>query len=164
LDVDLMDEPQVIGEVVVTAEQMANVRRTQLGLSRVSMQEVRTTPVVFGEADIVRVILTLPGVQTVGESSSGFNVRGGATDQNLVLFNGSTIYNPSHFFGFFSAFNPDAVAQVQLYKSSIPARFGGRLSSVLDITGKTGNREKFSGSGGIGLLTSRLTLEGPIAD
>lgn len=164
LDIDLMDEPQVIDEVVVTAEQMANVRRTQLGLSRVSMQEVRTTPVVFGEADIVRVILTLPGVQTVGESSSGFNVRGGATDQNLVLFNGSTIYNPSHFFGFFSAFNPDAVAQVQLYKSSIPARFGGRLSSVLDITGKTGNREKFSGSGGIGLLTSRLTLEGPIAD
>lgn len=164
LDIDLIDKPQVIDEVIVTAEQSANVQRTQLGLSRVSMQEVRATPVVFGEADIVRVVLTLPGVQTVGESASGFNVRGGATDQNLVLFNGSTIYNPSHFFGFFSAFNPDAVAQVQLYKSSIPARFGGRISSVLDIIGKTGNEEKFSGSGGIGLLTSRLTLEGPIGD
>jgi hypothetical protein len=99
----------------------------------------------------------------VGEASTGFNVRGGASDQNLILFNGATIYNPSHFFGFFSAFNPEVVKDVELYKSSIPAQFGGRLASVLDVTAREGNKEKVTGSAGIGLLTSRLNVEGPIS-
>ncbi|MDQ2770071.1 MAG: TonB-dependent receptor, partial [Bacteroidota bacterium] len=107
-------------------------------------------------------ILTLPGVKSVGESSTGLNVRGGATDQNLILFNDATIYNPSHLFGFFSAFNPDILQGVELYKSAIPAKYGGRLSSVLDITTREGNKKKFGASGGIGPLTSRLTLEGPL--
>ncbi|RZL63421.1 MAG: TonB-dependent receptor, partial [Pedobacter sp.] len=107
-------------------------------------------------------VLTLPGVQSVGEASTGFNVRGGATDQNLILLNDATIYNPSHFFGFFSAFNPDLVKDVQLYKSSIPEKFGGRLSSVLEVNNREGNKNKFAGSAGIGIITSRINLEGPI--
>jgi hypothetical protein len=107
-------------------------------------------------------VLTLPGVKSVGEGSTGLNVRGGATDQNLILFNDATIFNPSHLFGFFSAFNPDILKTVELYKSAIPAKYGGRLSSVLEIATRDGNKKQLAGSGGIGLLTSRLTLEGPI--
>lgn len=162
LDVDLHERVYALDEVVVTAAGGTGVTRTQMGIERLSMATIRQTPTVFGEADVVRVVLTLPGVQSVGEGSGGFNVRGGATDQNLVLFNDATIYNPSHFFGFFSAFNPDVISNIELYKSSVPARFGGRLSSVLDVAAKEGNRNDFSGSGGIGLLTGRLTLEGPI--
>lgn len=162
LDVSMFETPSLIEEVIVSAKRTENLTRTELGVTSLDISQIRKVPVVFGEADVVKVILALPGVQTVGESASGFNVRGGATDQNLVLFEGSTIYNPSHFFGFFSAFNPDAVSEVELYKSSIPARLGGRLSSVLDVKGKTGNKEKISGEGGIGMLTSRLTLDGPI--
>jgi hypothetical protein len=98
----------------------------------------------------------------VGEASNGFNVRGGAVDQNLILFDDLTIYNPSHFFGFFSAFNPDVIKDVELYKSSIPSRYGGRLSSVLDVNSRDGNTKKLSGTAGIGLLTGRLNIEGPI--
>jgi TonB dependent receptor/TonB-dependent Receptor Plug Domain len=111
---------------------------------------------------VLRAITTLPGVKTVGEASTGFNVRGGAADQNLILFNNATIFNPSHFFGFFSAFNPDMIKDVELYKSSLPAKYGGRLSSVLDITSREGNKKQFAGSAGIGPLTSRLNIEGPI--
>jgi hypothetical protein len=118
---------------------------------------------VLGEVDVVKVILTLPGVKTVGEASSGFNVRGGSSDQNLILFNDATIYNPSHFFGMFSAFNAEVIKDIELYKSSIPAKFGGRLSSVLDITAREGNKKEITGSAGIGLVTSRFNLEGPIA-
>jgi outer membrane receptor protein involved in Fe transport len=107
-------------------------------------------------------VLTLPGVQSVGEATTGFNVRGGAADQNLILFNGATIYNPSHFFGFFSAFDPDIVKDIELYKSSIPEKYGGRLSSVLDVTDRDGNKKLFTGTAGIGLLTSRFNIEGPI--
>ena len=102
-------------------------------------------------------------MKTVGEASTGFNVRGGSTDQNLILFNEATIYNPSHFFGLFSAFNPEVIKDIQLYKSSIPAKYGGRLSSVLDITSREGNKKEMTGSAGIGVVTSRLHLEGPIA-
>src|SRR4029078_10164549 len=119
-------------------------------------------PTVLGESDILRVVLTLPGVTSVGEASTGFNVRGGATDQNLILLNDATIYNPSHLFGFFSAFNPDVVKGVELYKSAIPEKYGGRLSSVLDVTTLDGNSKKLSGVGGIGPLTCKLMLEGPI--
>jgi hypothetical protein len=110
----------------------------------------------------MKIVLSLPGVKSVGEASSGFNVRGGADDQNLILFNGGTVYNPTHLFGFFSAFNPDVVKDLELYKSSIPARYGGRLSSVLDISAREGNKKEFAGSASLGLLTSRLSLEGPV--
>lgn len=162
LDIHLDNQVYSLDEVVVSGSGNSNVTRTQMGVERLSLATIKQTPTVFGEADLVGVVLTLPGIQTVGEAAAGFNVRGGATDQNLVLFNDATIYNPSHFFGFFSAFNPDAISNVELYKSSVPARFGGRLSSVLDVSAKEGNRNEFSGSGGIGLLTGRVTLEGPI--
>lgn len=162
LDIDMYDEVYALKEVVVSAERGSNIRRAQLGVERLSIASIKQAPTVFGEADVVKVLLTLPGVQTVGEAASGFNVRGGATDQNLVVFGDATIYNPAHFFGFFSAFNPDMVNNAELYKGSIPARFGGRLSSVLDISVREGNRNKFAGAGGIGLLTSRLSLEGPV--
>lgn len=162
LDIEMTDQVFTLNEVVVAGEKGNQVKRIQMGLEKLNIRTIKQTPAVLGEADVISVILTLPGVQTVGEAANGFNVRGGATDQNLVLFSDATIFNPSHFFGLFSSFNPDAVNQAELYKSSIPARFGGRLSSVLDVTGKEGNRNKLSGTGGIGLLTGRLSLDGPI--
>lgn len=162
LDIEQAERVVSLKEVIVSSQKVVNVTRVQMGLERLTMQTIKLVPTVFGEADILRVVLTLPGVKTVGEASTGFNVRGGSADQNLILFNDATIYNPSHFFGLFSAFNPDVMKEVELYKSSIPARFGGRLASVLDITGKEGNKKKLSGVAGIGLLTSRLNIEGPI--
>ncbi len=149
-----------LGEVTVSAS--LNIRSSQLGVQKIDIRTIRQVPVVFGEADVLRVVMAMPGVKTVGEASTGLNVRGGSADQNLILFNDATIYNPAHFFGMFSAFNPDIIKDVTLYKSSMPARYGGKLSSVLEITSREGNRKKFSGSAGIGLLTSRITLEGPI--
>lgn len=160
--VELEDEIRVLEDVYVTTQKNTSVNRAQLGVEKLNIKSIKNVPTVFGEADILRVILTLPGVKSVGEASTGFNVRGGAADQNLILFNDATIYNPSHFFGFFSAFNPEVIKDVELYKSSIPAKYGGRLSSVLDITGREGNKQKFNGSAGIGLVTSRLNIEGPI--
>ncbi len=148
--------------VTITSEKNSNTGRLQMGVDRLNIKTIRQMPVVLGEADILRAVLTLPGVTSVGEASAGFNVRGGSADQNLVLFNGSTIYNPTHFFGFFSSFNPDAVKGVELYKSSIPEKYGGRLSSVLDVTTRDGNKKKLSGSGGIGPLDARMTVEGPL--
>ena len=148
--------------VTITSEKNSNTARLQMGVDRLNIKTIRQMPVVFGEADILRAVLTLPGVTSVGEASTGFNVRGGSADQNLVLFNNSTIYNPSHFFGFFSSFNPDVVKGVELYKSSVPEKYGGRLSSVLDVTTRDGNSKKISGAGGIGPLDARLTLEGPL--
>ncbi|MEJ7663234.1 MAG: Plug domain-containing protein [Hymenobacter sp.] len=135
----------------------------QMGVQQLDIKTIKQVPTVFGEADILRVVMTLPGVKTVGEGSTGLSVRGGGTDQNLVLYNGATIYNPAHLFGFFSAFNTDVIKSVELYKSAVPARYGGRLSSVLDIVGREGQRNKLGLSGGIGPLTSRLALEGPLA-
>lgn len=162
LDIEALDEIKVLEDVLVSTQRSVNVNKPQMGVERLNIKAIKNVPAVFGEADVMRVVLTLPGVKSVGEASTGFNVRGGAADQNLILFNDGTIYNPSHFFGFFSAFNPELVKDVELYKSSIPAQFGGRLSSVLDITGREGNKEKFAGSAGIGLLTSRVNIEGPI--
>jgi len=162
INIELQEQSQTLREVLVVGESASNVKRVQMGIERLDIKTIRQVPTVFGEADILRAVLTLPGVKTVGEASTGFNVRGGATDQNLILFNGATIYNPSHFFGFFSAFNPEAVKDVELYKSSIPAKYGGRLSSVLEINSREGNTKEFTGSAGIGLLTSRLHVEGPI--
>jgi hypothetical protein len=123
---------------------------------------LKNIPTALGEVDVLKMVQTLPGVKTVGEASTGFNVRGGSADQNLMLLNGGTIYNPNHMFGFFTAFNSDMVADVELYKSSIPSQYGGRISSVLNITGKEASKESFSGVAGIGLLTSKLNLEIPI--
>lgn len=162
LDIELEEESYVLDEVVITSGRIENVKETQLGLEKLQMKEIKNIPTAFGEADILKILQTLPGVKTVGEAAGGINVRGGATDQNLILFNGGTVYNPSHLFGFFSAFNSDMIQDAELYKSGIPAGYGGRISSVLDISGREGNKEKFSGSAGIGILTSRLTLEGPL--
>jgi hypothetical protein len=162
LSVEMDEYIASLKAVTVSTERKSNLRGTQMGLDKVSIKTIKQLPSVLGEADVLRVVLTLPGVTSVGEASTGFNVRGGAADQNLILLNDATIYNPSHLFGFFSAFNADVVKNVELYKSAIPEKFGGRLSSVLDVSTRDGNSKKISGSGGIGLLTSRLTLEGPI--
>jgi hypothetical protein len=162
LPIEMEDEIRVLEDVLVSTQRSVNVNRVQMGLERLNIKSIKQVPVIFGEADVLRVVLTLPGVKSVGEASTGFNVRGGAADQNLILFNDATFYNPSHFFGFFSAFNPEVIKDVELYKSSISAKYGGRLSSVLNITGREGNKQKFTGSAGVGLLTSRLNIEGPI--
>ena len=161
-NVSLIDDIPMLKEVIVSAERVANVNRVQMGVERLTIKSIKQMPVVFGEADILKAVLTLPGVKSVGEASTGFNVRGGAADQNLILFNDATIYNPSHFFGFFSAFNPEVVKEVELYKSSIPANYGGRLASVLDVTAREGNKEKITGTAGLGLITTRVNVEGPI--
>ena len=162
LNVELQDYVASLKVVTVTSEKNPNTRRVQMGVQRLNIKAIKQVAVVFGETDILKVVLTLPGVTSVGEASTGFNVRGGSTDQNLILFNGSTVYNPTHLFGFFSSFNSDVIKEVELYKSSIPEKYGGRLSSVLDVTTRDGNNKKWSGTGGIGLLTVRMTVEGPI--
>ncbi|AIZ62933.1 TonB-dependent receptor [Hymenobacter sp. DG25B] len=162
LDIETEEDIIPLKEVVIEAEKDKNVSGMQMGLEKLDIKTMRQVPTAFGETDILRVVLTLPGVKSVSEGNTGLNVRGGTADQNLILFNDAIIYNPSHLFGFFSAFNPDILQGVELYKSAIPAKYGGRLSSVLDITTREGNKKKFSGSGGVGPLTSRLTLEGPI--
>ncbi|WP_243749183.1 TonB-dependent receptor [Mucilaginibacter agri] len=162
LNIEVQEQVTTLKEVKVSADKVANVRSVELGATRLDIKSIKQVPAVFGEADVLRVVLTLPGVTSVGEATTGFNVRGGAADQNLILLNDATVYNPAHFFGFFSAFNPDIVKNIELYKASIPERFGGRLSSVLDVTNREGNKKLFTGSAGIGLLTSRLNIEGPI--
>jgi TonB dependent receptor/CarboxypepD_reg-like domain/TonB-dependent Receptor Plug Domain len=162
LNIDLQSQVMMLKNVIVSAEKVSNIRNVQMGVQKLDIRTLKQVPVVFGETDLMRVLLTLPGVKSVGEASTGLNVRGGSPDQNLILFNDATIYNAAHFFGLFSAFNPDVVKDVELYKSSIPARYGGRLSSVIDITSREGNKKEFSGSAGIGLITSRLEVEGPL--
>jgi len=162
LNIDLQDQVISLKEIFVNAAKIQNLKGTEMGVQRLDIKTIKQVPTTFGEADIFQVVLTLPGVKSVGEATTGFNVRGGASDQNLILYNGATIYNPSHFFGFFSGIDADMVKDLELYKSSIPAKYGGRLSSVLEINGKEGNKQKLSGTAGIGLLTSRFTLEGPI--
>ncbi len=162
LDIELKEDVIPLREIIVESEKDLNITSLNMGVEKLDIKTMKNVPMAFGETDILKVALTLPGVQTVGESSTGLNVRGGTTDQNLILYNDATIYNPSHLFGFFSAFNPDVLKNVELYKSGIPANYGGRLSSVLEISTKDGNKRKFVGSGGIGLLTSKLALEIPV--
>ncbi|MBR4586202.1 MAG: carboxypeptidase-like regulatory domain-containing protein [Bacteroidales bacterium] len=162
LDVVMKEKVLALTGAVVSADAVSHHRDAKIGIERVRMEVINKIPSAFGEGDIIKAVLTLPGVKSVGEASSGFNVRGGSTDQNLILFNDGTIYNPTHLFGIFSAFNPDIVSEVELYKSSIPAEFGGRISSVLDVRSREGNANKVVGSLGLGLLTSRLHLEGPL--
>lgn len=161
-DINMDEKVLKLRDVLVEAGKERNVRSTTMGMDKLSIVAMKQVPAVMGEVDVLRTILTLPGVKSVGEASTGLNVRGGATDQNLILFNGMNIYNPTHLFGFFSAFDPDLIKDVTLYKGSIPANYGGRISSVLDITSLDGNDKKLSGSAGIGPLTSKFTLEGPL--
>ncbi|MFT7606543.1 MAG: hypothetical protein ACI8VT_004146 [Saprospiraceae bacterium] len=150
-------------EVVVTSEAAdRNVSTTEMSVNQLSINTISKLPALLGEVDVIRSIQLLPGVSTVGEGATGFNVRGGGVDQNLVLLDEAPVYNSSHLFGFFSVFNPDAVKDVKLYKGGIPARYGGRLSSILDVRMKEGNRKKLAVSGGIGLIFSRLAIEAPI--
>ncbi len=151
-----------LSEVVVRSGALSNISRPEMGVQSMSVQQMRKLPAVMGEVDILKGILTMPGVNTAGEASVGFNVRGGAADQNLILYDQSTLFNPSHLFGFFSSVNSDMVQGVELYKAGIPPSLGGRLSSVLQVTPKLGRTDKIGGSGGIGPLTSRLSLDGPI--
>lgn len=162
LDIIMKDKVLSLNEATVSAESSNNRRSNQMGVELIRIGRIKQVPSVFGEPDVLKIIITLPGVKSVGEASGGFNVRGGASDQNLILFNDGTIYNPTHLFGMFSAFNPDVVKDVELYKSSIPAQYGGRLSSVLEIKGREGNGNKVTGSLGIGLITARGHIEGPI--
>ncbi|MCF0057482.1 TonB-dependent receptor [Dyadobacter sp. CY356] len=162
LDIEMRESVIALKEVSVKAGMDKNVVSTDMGQVKLTIKNLKQVPTVFGETDLLRTVLTLPGVKSVGENSTGLNVRGGSTDQNLILFNDAVIYNPSHLFGFFSAFNPDVLKDVELYKSTIPSKYGGRLSSVLDINSRDGNKKKFVASGGIGLVTGRLTVEGPI--
>jgi hypothetical protein len=159
----MMDEKiTVLKEVMVVSEQGQNVLNIQMGMNRIDLNAMKNVPKILGENDIFKVALALPGVKSVGEGASGLNVRGGNADQNLVTLNEATIYNPVHFLGFFSVFNADAIKSFELYKSAIPARFGGRLSSIFDIQMKDGNQKKFTGQGGIGPITSHLTFEVPL--
>jgi hypothetical protein len=162
LNVELEVEVTNLQEVVVTGDRASNRNGLQMGMELLSAQTLKYIPTTFGETDVLKAVLTLPGVKTVGEASSGFNVRGGSTDQNLILLNESTVFNPFHFFGFFSSFNAESIQDVELYKSMIPARYGGRLSSVLRIATNKGDKQKYHGSAGLGVVTSRLTVEGPI--
>lgn len=150
-------------EVVITGEAVnENVTRTEMSSISMDVKTIRKIPSLMGEVDVIKAIQLLPGVQTIAEGSSGFSVRGGSMDQNLIQLDESTVYNASHLMGFFSVFNNDAIKDVKLYKGDIPASSGGRLSSLLDVRMKDGNAKKFSGTGGIGSISSRLTLEGPI--
>ena len=162
LDVVMKEKVFSLKGAVVTSESASHHRTPQMGIEKVRVNVIKNVPVVFGEADALKVVMTLPGVKSVGEAASGFNVRGGSTDQNLILFNEGTIYNPNHMFGILSSFNTDVINDVELYKSSIPAQYGGRISSVLEVRSRDGNSKKIQGSLGLGLLTSRLHLEGPI--
>jgi hypothetical protein len=152
-----------LNEIVLTKNpNKINVQKAEMSVNKLSIATIKKIPAVLGEVDILKSILTLPGVTNAGEGQSGFNVRGGAVDQNLILLDEATIYNSSHLFGFFSVFNADAIKDLKLYKGGIPARFGGRVASVLDIYQKEGNSKDFNLSGGIGLISSRLMAEGPI--
>ena len=162
-DVKITSEITQLDEVTVTAKKPdQNITETRMGIVQLQAKTIKKIPVLMGETDVIKSIQLLPGVQTSVEGSSGFYVRGGNADQNLVLLDEATVYNPAHLFGFFSVFNSDAIKNVELYKGAIPAQYGGRLSSVLDVRMKEGNNQKISGGGGIGMISSRLTVEGPI--
>lgn len=163
LKISLLPDSEALDEVVIESNvEKLNIQSTQMSANTLTSKTIKKIPVVLGEVDVLLSITLLPGVTSAGEGASGFNVRGGAADQNLILLDEATLYNSSHLFGFFSVFNPDAIKELTLYKGGIPARYGGRVSSVLDIYQKDGNNKNFAASGGIGLISSRLLLEGPI--
>ena len=159
----LKEEAESLDEIVIESNiENLNVRTPQMSVNKLTSATIKQIPVVLGEADIIKSLILLPGVTSAGEGASGFNVRGGAADQNLILLDEAIVFNSSHLFGFFSVFNPDVIKNVKLYKGGIPAKYGGRLSSVLDIYQKEGNSKELNVTGGIGLVSSRLLIEGPI--
>lgn len=164
LDFEIAEFSTALDEVVVTADEpeWAILKKPEMSTVKMNIATVKKMPVVLGEVDILKSLQMLPGITSNGEGTGGFHVRGGAGDQNLVLLDEAIIYNTSHMFGFFSVFNADAIKDVKLYKGGIPARFGGRVSSVLDVRQKDGNSKKFAATGGIGIISSRLTLEAPL--
>ena len=163
LHFDLQKEANTIEEVVVSdTRKDANVQNTQMGTVTLSTDKIKKLPMIFGESDILKAVQLLPGVQSAGEGQSGFYVRGGGPDQNMIFLDDAVVYNTGHLFGFFSIFNSDAIKSTTLIKGGMPANYGGRLSSVLDVSMKDGNMKSYHGEGGIGLIASRLTLEGPI--
>ena len=163
LEIHLAPEPIQIGEVVVeAASQAERLRSTTVGLISIAVSQIKSLPSVGGEVDILKAVQLSSGVSVGQEGSNGFYVRGGGFDQNLILLDGVPVYNPNHLFGFFGVFNTDALKSIDLFKAGIPAEYGGRLSSVLSIAMKEGNREKFEARGGVSMLTSRITLEGPL--
>ena len=163
LNIELSESQDILDEVVVEAKQSdENTKGTQMGKIDLSMDKIKTIPAFMGEVDVLKTIQFLPGVSSGGEGNTGFYVRGGGPDQNLILLDEATVYNASHLFGFFSVFNADAIKNVSLIKGGMPSNYGGRLSSVLDITMKDGNYKSFQADGGIGVIASRLTLQGPI--
>jgi len=162
LDISMEKSVIALTEVVVQANRYHNVRGTQMGFDRLNYKVLKEVPVVMGEKDVLKVIQMLPGVQTVGEGAAGFNVRGSAADQNMIYINKVPVYNSSHLFGFFTSFSPDIVKDFTLYKSNVPASYGGRLASFFDITARQGNLNKYTAHGGVSPVTARLSVEGPI--
>jgi TonB dependent receptor/CarboxypepD_reg-like domain/TonB-dependent Receptor Plug Domain len=163
LDVSLQPEGAMIEEVVIKANALEDkMKSTEMSVMAISAREAKALPSLFGEADVIKILQLKPGIASGSEGTTGLFVRGGGGDQNLIVLDEAVVYNANHLFGFFSTFNPDAVKDLKVYKGGFPAQYGGRLSSVIDVRMKEGNNQKFSGSGGLGLISSRLTLEGPI--
>lgn len=159
----LLEATESLNEIVIESNiEKLNLKTPQMSVNKLTSSTIKQIPVVLGEADIIKSLILLPGVTSAGEGASGFNVRGGAADQNLILLDEAIVFNSSHLFGFFSVFNPDVIKDVRLYKGGIPAKYGGRLSSVLDIYQKEGNSKDFKVTGGVGLVSSRLLIEGPL--
>ncbi|AXG68930.1 TonB-dependent receptor SusC [Kordia sp. SMS9] len=164
LNFEIAEASTSLDTVVIEAEESerVSIRKPQMSVSKLNAATIKQMPVVLGEVDVIKSIQLLPGVTNSGEGTAGFNVRGGAADQNLVLLDEAIIYNTSHFFGFFSVFNADAIKDIKLYKGDIPAKFGGRISSVLDVRQKDGNSKNLEVNGGVGIISSRLAVEGPM--
>ncbi|MFN8303820.1 MAG: TonB-dependent receptor [Saprospiraceae bacterium] len=163
LDISLEPEGSILNEVVIKANPLEEkIRSTEMSVATISTREAKALPALFGEVDVIKILQLKPGITPGSEGTTGLFVRGGNSDQNLIVLDEAVVYNANHLFGFFSTFNSDAVKDLKVYKGGFPAQYGGRLSSVIDVRMKEGNNQKFSGSGGLGLIASRLTLEGPI--
>jgi hypothetical protein len=162
LEIELDENLIELEEITVTDQRHSNVKGMFMGYERISVEAMKEVPVVLGEKDVLKIVQLLPGVQNAGEGSSGFNVRGGAADQNMFYINNISIYNTSHLFGFFTSFSPDIVSDFSLYKNNVPAKYGGRIASIFNITTRQGNKNHFFAQGGISPITAHLALEGPI--
>ncbi len=164
LNLELENDAILVQEAVVSSEQKSNIEDNKMSVFRLPIETIKTLPAFMGEVDVLKTIQLLPGIQASGEGNSGFYVRGGGPDQNLILLDEATVYNASHLFGFFSVFNADAIKNLEVSKGGMPAQYGGRISSVLDISMKNGNMKEYTAEGGIGSIASRLTVQGPIIE
>lgn len=162
IDIELSVSSVQLEEISIEDKKIETPQDKQISVVKMDVATAKKLPALFGEVDMLKTIQLLPGIQSAGEGNAGFNVRGGANDQNLILLDEATVYNASHLFGFFSVFNPDAVKDLDVYKGGIPAKYGGRLASLIDVRMKDGNSKRFAGTGGLGTISSRLTLESPI--